>query len=140
MADDNANNNGNSESGYGRPPQHKRFKKGQSGNPNGRPRGRLNKKTLLEKELNKRVWVVENGKRKRVRKGQVIITTLVNKAATGHNPSIAQLEAMQADHGGAAAAEMELMKAPLSEDHKRVLQEILERYFASRMTEIGGKK
>jgi len=35
------------EVGYGQPPHHTRFKKGQSGNPRGRPCGSNNLKTLL---------------------------------------------------------------------------------------------
>jgi len=42
------------EVGYGKPPHHTRFVKGQSGNPRGRPRGAKNMKTLLNKALNGR--------------------------------------------------------------------------------------
>jgi hypothetical protein len=45
--------------GYGRPPPHSRFKKGQSGNPWGRPPGAKNLKTVLNEALNERVIVVE---------------------------------------------------------------------------------
>jgi hypothetical protein len=37
--------------GYGRPPLATRFKLGQSGNPNGRPKGSLNQKTDQRSEL-----------------------------------------------------------------------------------------
>ena len=47
--------------GKGRPPQHTRFRKGQSGNPTGRRKGSLNMATLLERALNERVAVTENG-------------------------------------------------------------------------------
>lgn len=42
--------------GYGRPPLHTRFKKGQSGNPNGRPRTK-DLAQLLRREGNRRVTV-----------------------------------------------------------------------------------
>ena len=39
------------EVGYGKPPRHTWFKKGQSGNPRGRPCGSKNLKTLLSEAL-----------------------------------------------------------------------------------------
>lgn len=39
------------EVGYGRPPTHTRFQPGKSGNPNGRPKGSKNTKTILMEEL-----------------------------------------------------------------------------------------
>ena len=52
------------EVGYGKPPRHTRFKKGQSGNPRGRPSGSKNLKTLLNEALNERVVVTEEGGRR----------------------------------------------------------------------------
>ena len=37
--------------GYRKPPMHSRFKKGKSGNPNGRPKGTVNFATVLLKTL-----------------------------------------------------------------------------------------
>ena len=39
------------DAGYGKPPRHSRFKKGQSGNPKGRPRGSRNFSTDLKATL-----------------------------------------------------------------------------------------
>ena len=50
------------EVGYGRPPKDKQFKKGQSGNPKGRPKGSRNFRTDLQEELQMQVQVTENGK------------------------------------------------------------------------------
>src|SRR3954468_202286 len=68
--------------GYGKPPRHTRFTKGQSGNPRGRPSGAKNLKTLLSEALNERVMVTENGRPRKVTKRQAIITQLVNRSAT----------------------------------------------------------
>jgi hypothetical protein len=70
------------EVGYGKPPRHTRFAKGQSGNPRGRPCGAKNFTTLLEEALNEPVTVTENGGRRKVSKRQAIITHLVNRSAT----------------------------------------------------------
>jgi hypothetical protein len=69
--------------GKGKPPQHTRFRKGQSGNPTGRRKGSLNMATLLERALNERVVVTENGKRKTITKLEAMLKQLANKAASG---------------------------------------------------------
>jgi hypothetical protein len=77
-----------SEVGYGKPPQATRFRKGQSGNPRGRPRGSRNFATLLEEALAEPVSINENGRRRKASKLQVIVKQLVNKAAQGDHRSI----------------------------------------------------
>ena len=69
------------EVGYGKPPRHTRFMKGQSGNPRGRPPGAKSMKTLLSKALNELVIVTENGGRRKVSKREAIVTQLVNRSA-----------------------------------------------------------
>lgn len=70
------------EVGYGKPPRHTRFAKGQSGNPRGRPAGAKNFTTLLSEALSEPVTVTENGRRRKVSKRQAILTQLVNRSAT----------------------------------------------------------
>jgi len=52
--------------GYKKPPLHTRFRKGQSGNPRGRPRGSKNFSTLLADALNEPVVVTEDGRRRKI--------------------------------------------------------------------------
>ena len=70
------------EVGYGKPPHHTRFKKGQSGNPGGRPKGSKNLPTLLSEALNEPVVVAENGRRRKITMRQAIIKQLVKRSAT----------------------------------------------------------
>ena len=71
------------EVGYKKPPQSSRFKKGESGNPSGRPRGSKNLATLLEKELRQRVVVNENGRRRSITKQEAMVKHLVTKQYRG---------------------------------------------------------
>jgi Family of unknown function (DUF5681) len=71
------------EVGYGKPPKQTRFRKGQSGNPNGRPRGAKNIATLFTKALKERVIVTENGRRRSISKQEALVKHLVNKALSG---------------------------------------------------------
>ena len=76
-------NEGDYEVGYGKPPRDTRFKRGQSGNPRGRPPGAKNLSTLLNEALNESVVVTENGGRKRISKRRAAFKQLVNDAAKG---------------------------------------------------------
>ena len=74
--------------GYGRPPKHAQFAKGRSGNPNGRPKGVRNFATVIVAELNTKIPINENGKRKSISKREAVAKQLVNKAASGDTRAI----------------------------------------------------
>ena len=65
--------------GYGKPPAHTRFTKGQSGNPSGRPRGH-SLAALLRTALHEPVTVEIGGRRRRFSKGEAILAALVDGA------------------------------------------------------------
>jgi hypothetical protein len=78
MADDLKDKNG----GYGNPPKHSRFRKGQSGNPTGRPKCAASFKADLTAELNAMLTVTENGKSSTLSKQRALINSLINAAMT----------------------------------------------------------
>lgn len=76
MAVDRDDNDG----GYGRPPKHAQFKKGQSGNPRGRPKGATSFKADLAAELQEKLALTENGRERKITKQRAFIKTLTAAA------------------------------------------------------------
>lgn len=71
--------------GYGKPPTHSRWKKGQSGNPKGRAKGARGLRTDLDEEL-KATLVIKNKEGSQELKGtaqQLMLRTLARRAARG---------------------------------------------------------
>jgi hypothetical protein len=69
--------------GYGRPPEHSRFAKGQSGNPAGRPKGSRAISAVIASALAERVTVTEGGRRRSITKLDAAVKQMANKAAGG---------------------------------------------------------
>jgi hypothetical protein len=74
---------GDYEVGYGRPPQHTRFKPGQCGNPRGRPRKDESLATHVKAAMAQKVRVTDGDRSRRISKSEIIATGLVNRAAKG---------------------------------------------------------
>ena len=72
------------EIGYRKPPKSGQFKKGISGNPSGRPKKPSNPASELMKELQSKVTLLENGKRKAITRFRGINRQVVNKALSGN--------------------------------------------------------
>ena len=116
---------GDYEVGYGRPPAHTRFRKGQSGNPAGRPRGSRSLPALLAAELDRPVAVREGGAVRRMRKRQALAASLVNKALQGDARATALLVGLLGRAEPDAAAPDRPAPAPGAED-----REIIEAFLA----------
>ena len=71
--------------GYKSPPEHTRFKKGQSGNPRGRAKGQCNLKTDLDAELREVIQVNEGGATRRITKQRALIKTTIARAIGGND-------------------------------------------------------
>jgi Family of unknown function (DUF5681) len=125
--------------GYGRPPEGKRFRKGESGNPKGRPRGSKNIATLLDEELSERVPVNENGKRKTITMRKAITKQTVRKAASGNEKFIKQvfeLDGLKDARDGSVPS----ATAPTDDDDRQVIQDLRRQLAAEGGHEDEGSK
>jgi hypothetical protein len=90
---------GDYEVGYGRPPIPTRFKKGQSGNRRGRPKGSKNIATYLDEILQERVSVREGGKIKRMSRVQAMLHNVTLKAMKGDHKALSSIIALARTSG-----------------------------------------
>jgi hypothetical protein len=77
--------------GYGRPPKATQFKKGQSGNPRGRPKGSRPVGAVLQQILGRRIAVTENGRTRRVPMLEVILRRLAHDAMRSDPSALKQM-------------------------------------------------
>lgn len=113
--------------GYRRPPKTTQFKKGESGNPKGRPKGSRSLQTILVEELKSSVTIHENGRSKTVKKGEVIVKQMVNKAMAGdHKAAHLVLGVSQQQEYQDALKESTAIDTVTQED-QIVMQSIMER-------------
>lgn len=123
MADDN-------DVGYRKPPKHTRFKKGESGNPNGRTKGTRNFSADLLETLNAPVRIKKNGRQTRVSTQQASLMRLREKALGGDARSLDRLIGLA----------QTINDTELSLDEHATLdatsQEILDLYFEKRLRSL----
>jgi hypothetical protein len=111
--------------GYGRPPKHTRFRKGQSGNPKGPRKGSRALKTDLDEALRATLTINVAGKKRRGTTQALSMYALAIKAATGDLRASKLLADLvmavfgPGDRGGA--------EAKLSKHDEELLDRLLER-------------
>lgn len=69
--------------GYANPPEHTRFKPGQSGNIKGRPKGSKNHLAIAAREFDKQVTATENGRTRKMSKKEIFVTETINRGIKG---------------------------------------------------------
>jgi hypothetical protein len=120
--------------GNKRPPLHSRFKRGQSGNPRGRPKGSLNLKTDLLSELAEAIVVNEGGARRKITKQRALVKATIAKAIQGDGRAASAVFGMiaklvQPDAVEPAAA------TPLSTEDQAILDDYVARQFQLKDTD-----
>jgi hypothetical protein len=129
------------EVGYGKPPKHTRFQKGQSGNPDGRKRGITTEraKALALKEAYRKLRVQEGEGVVAMPAIQAIMRSQVSLAAKGNGPAqravIKAVEAIEKELAEIEAAEMARRKKPID-----VVDAARRVAFLFRLAEIEEKK
>ena len=121
--------------GPGRPPKHSQFRKGQSGNPTGRPKGTLNIATVLERVLREKVVINENGQRRTITKFEAAFKQQVNKAVMGDTNAFKVLSTLKQSGKEQIAGEGRDDAQKLREIDQKILQDILKRFRNNEGTE-----
>jgi hypothetical protein len=120
--------------GYGRPPRHAQFTKGQSGNPRGRPQGGTNAKTIVSRAINERVRIREGETERAMTKLEGMLQAHLVKAIKGDARSASLVINLVTKLGLLAETENKTITALSEEDHA-----ILEEYVRSKTEPAASK-
>lgn len=112
------------EVGYAKPPKHTQFKKDQSGNPKGRPKGSRNFSTDVRDTLKARVGLTGDGKRKTVSTQLATLLQLRKKALSGDARALDRMIELARTYNDEEIAEA---AAKLSETDAELLEAYEER-------------
>ena len=109
--------------GYARPPVGRRFEKGATGNPNGRPRKARSLGKEVDEALSETVEIKERGQRRKVTKRRAAAKQLANASASG------DLRAIKLAADMAATAEPGALEAtaPLTKFEAEIAERLIGR-------------
>ena len=124
--------------GYKNPPAHSRWRKGQSGNPSGRPKSPGNFADDLMAELSELIQVTEGGKVRRLTKRRALVKSLTSASLKGNARAASLLislcaRVIEADPHGEGQAE-------LSGKDRKIVEDYLERQVQLRLAKQGGSE
>ena len=112
--------------GYGKPPRHTRFPKGQSGNPGGRKKGSRALKTDLDEALRATLTITVGGKKRRGTTQALTMYALAIRSATGDLRASKQLTDLVLAVFG--AGDRTGSDSKLSKQDQELLDRLLQRF------------
>jgi hypothetical protein len=127
-----ANGPGNYDVGYGKPPKHTRFQKGQSGNCRGRKKNTRNLKTELRSVLDEELALLVGGRDTKLSARKAMLIALRNKALKGDVRAIGMLVAML--ERLLPETLIEDVKESISRDDLAIFAEAIDRHVAVRLS------
>jgi hypothetical protein len=114
--------------GYGKPPAASRFKRGQTGNPKGRPKGQKNLKTLIRQAMTAKISVQEGSSNRQVSKIEGVVLRQLQNALKGNDRSAMAVIRMALQLGFLDdSSENHQIEDALSAADERILQELINR-------------
>ena len=137
MAKRNADSGGEYAVGFAKPPESGQFKKGETGNPKGRPKGSKNLTTIVLKESRELVRVNGPHGTRMVSKIEAAVMQLTNKSAQGDLRASRELFA-QVQRAEGASTQIPTHEE-MSEADKKMMQRMLDRMKA-RPTDVDSRK
>jgi hypothetical protein len=123
---------GDYEVGYGKPPKHTRFRKGQSGNPRGRAKSTHNFKTELRSVLDETLSLSMAGREVKLSARKAMLLALRNKALKGDTRAIGLMVAML--ERLLPETLMEEVRGTVARDDLAIFAEAIDRHVAARLS------
>lgn len=123
---------GDYEVGYGKPPKHTRFRKGQSGNPRGRGKNTRNLKTELRSVLDETMSLSMAGREVKLSARKAMLLALRNKALKGDTRAIGLMVAML--ERLLPETLMEEVRNTVARDDLAIFAEAIDRHIAARLS------
>ena len=102
------------EVGYGKPPRKNQFRKGQSGNPRGRPKGAKSLKTIARRLLTEKISVRTGRGESRVTRIEAMMMKLIESASKGEFRALQTMFALYQQVMPDEPIDMPVGEAPLS--------------------------
>ena len=108
--------------GFCLPPKEHQYQKGQSGNPNGRPRGARNRNTIVREQMNRKITLTSpDGNSRRISTKEGIIMKQINKALQGNTGSAKWMIELS-DAADAEYNEISMARETLNHDDAQILK------------------
>lgn len=107
---------GDYEVGYGKPPKHSQYVKGETGNPFGRARQSPDLDAAIAKQLRRKVTITEGGEQRRLRLVDALAMRITSDAAKGRPAAIREVKASMKRRREVEEAEREKSDSDMSDE------------------------